>query len=158
MDKDLRVDGCLEYGTLALEAASKQCGIGEVTVMCQCQCTARIVDAQRLCIRRKAEPRRRIAHMADGNFGMVKMRQFRAKHLSHQPHPFFDVNPRTVRQRNTRTLLPAMLERKEAEIGHLGHILRRRIHAVDAALFLPLWQFLVHRSYASPVSLWSISL
>ena len=158
MDKDLRVDRRLEHRTLALKVAANPCGIGEVAVMRQCQRTAGIVDAQRLCIRGETEPRRRIAHMTDGNFGMVKMRQFRAKHLGHQPHPFFYVNPCTVRQRNTRTLLPAMLERKETEIRHLGHILRRRIHAVDAALFLPLWHFFVHRSYASPVSLWSISL
>ena len=158
MDKYLCVNCRLKYRALRLKIAANQRGIRKIAVMSQRESAARIVNTQRLGIRREAEPRCCIAHMTDSNFCVVKTRKLLAKNFADQPHAFFHINPIAIGERNACTLLSAVLERKEAEVRHLRDIFRWGIYPIDAALFLPLWHFFVHRAYASPVSLWSISL
>jgi len=117
-----------------------------------------VVAAEGLSICRKAESRCRIADVTNSNLCIVETRKLFMKHLSNKSHALFHVNPISIRERNTCALLPTMLERKETKIRHLGDVLLRGVYTIDAALFFPLWHFFVHCAYASPVSLWSISL
>ena len=158
MNKHLGINCCLKNRPFAFKIAANQRSIRKVAVVGKGKGSTCVVDAQRLRVCSKTEARRRIANVSNGDFSMIEMRQLLTEYLADQTHALFDIDPIAIRECNTRALLSAVLERKETKIRHFGHVLHRGVHTVDAAFFLPLWHFFVHLSYASPVSLWSISL
>ena len=75
--------------------------------------------------------------MADGNALFLHMGHLMAKDLIHQSHAPCYIHPGSVRQGDAGAFLPTVLQCVEAEVCHVGHILRMGIHAKDAAFLVP---------------------
>ena len=75
--------------------------------------------------------------MADGYALILHVRHLMTKHLIDETHTTGHVHPGSVSQRNTRTLLAAMLQRIEPEVCHFRNIFGMGIDAIDATFFFP---------------------
>ncbi len=70
-----------------------------------------------------------------------------AEHIGHESHVLVGMETHTVAGDNAATLLAAVLQRVEPEIGQVG-CLRMVEYAEDAALFF--WSFEFHWLFSTP--------
>ena len=71
--------------------------------------------------------------MADGDVPVQRVEHGLVEDLGDQAHVLVDHDPGAVADRDARRLLAAVLERVQAVVGELGHILARRPDAEDPA-------------------------
>ena len=95
----------------------------------------RAVDQDRLRVRQLALARRRIAHVADGHRAGQLRQRFAVEDVGDVAHRLRDAHLRAVGGGDARALLAAVLQRVQAEVGHVGRFGVAE-DAEDAALVL----------------------
>ena len=79
--------------------------------------------------------------MPDGADAFKGLDGLLIEHLRHEAHVLVDMYAAPIGDGNSRALLPAVLEREEAEKGYSGHILLRGVDAEYAALLFRIVPF-----------------
>jgi len=100
----------------------------------------RAVDQDRLRVLEAALAGRRVPHVTDrARPGEIADRRF-IEIVGDVAHRFVDAQSRAVGRRDADALLPAVLQRVQAEVGEIGG-LRMAVNAEDAAFFFELVHF-----------------
>src|SRR5262245_33810741 len=131
---DLGIRVRLEDGTLALHLGAQGVGVREVAVVGDGDGAAGGVGRDRLGVPRLRSTGRRIPHVTDGAMPGQPSQALRAEHVGHPAHGLLDVELLAVGGRDTRGLLPAMLEGVETEVGDVGRF--RMIPDAEHATFV----------------------
>ena len=80
----------------------------------------RAVDEERLRVREAALAGRRIPHVPDGDRTAQRGQVVAVENVGHVPHRARQPDDLMVRRGDAGALLPAMLERVESEVRHVG--------------------------------------
>jgi len=118
MDDHLAVHGGLEDRTLFLELRPKFGRVDQVSVVGQCVVLVGMVDQKGLSVREDRGACGGIADVADGRTAGKSGKAFLPEHLGGEPHRLVRPDLASVRRCDSRTLLPAVLEREKPEEGH----------------------------------------
>ena len=88
---------------------------------------------RRLRVLPAGRPRRRVPGVTDRDVPVQRIQRRFVEDLRDQAHVLVDEDLATIRGRDPCRLLPAMLERVEAEVGQLGDLLAGRPHPENSA-------------------------
>ena len=136
---DFRVAAGLEDRTLTDELVAEVVRVCEVAVVADAELAVRAIDQEGLCVRKPALPSGRIADVPDRRVPRQLRQRLPVEDVGHVAHRLVDTDERTVRGRNARALLSPVLQRVQAEIGHVRG-LGVSENSEDAALVLELVQ------------------
>jgi hypothetical protein len=118
----LRVAVALEDGSAGFELVPELVGVGQVAVVADGQRAARVVDGEGLGVLDVGAPGGRVADVADGDapgeLGELVLREG----VLHEAHRAVRVERLAVGRDDAARLLPAVLERVQTEVGHVGRL------------------------------------
>jgi len=127
---------------LAPQAALKRDGVGEIAVVGQGErAKSRIFHHDGLRVADHAATGGGIAGVSDGDVPAQRGDLFLTKDLADQTHLTVQEELPAIDDRDAGTLLPAMLQSEEAEIGDTGNILSGSVDAKDATRLMGTLQF-----------------
>ena len=116
----LGVGVALEDRAACLELGPELVGVGEVAVVADGERAARVVDRDRLRVLDVRAAGRRVADVADRDAPRQLGQLLLGEGVLHEPHRPVRVELLAVARDDAGRLLPAVLQRVQAEVGHVG--------------------------------------
>ena len=132
VEDHLGVGGRLEDGAVALEPVARLDGVDQVAVVHDAERPHRGIDDDRLRVGEHRGARRRVAGVADGGGAGEPLEHRLLEDLRRLAHAALDVHAGAVPGDDAGALLPAVLERVEAEVSEVRRVLAG-VDAEDAA-------------------------
>ena len=140
MQHDFRVAARLKDGATPHEVVAQLARVDEIAVVANRDLPVRTIDEDRLGIGKLALARRRVANVADRRRSGQLCECFAVEGIGDIAHRARHAHVLTVGRCNSRAFLPAVLQRVQSEIRHVGR-LGMSEDAEDAALVL---EFIEH--------------
>ncbi len=122
MDEDLGVGRRLEDRPLALELGAEIVGVRKVAVVADRERAARIIDSERLRVLQMRATGGGVAHVADRHAAGELREVLFAEDVLNEAHRSMGVELRAVARDDAGRLLPAMLQRVQAEIREVRRL------------------------------------
>ena len=119
MKDDFGVAARLKDRSLADEIVAQAVGVHEVPVVADADLTVRAVDEKRLRVGQAAFAGGRIADVSDRGAPRQFGQRRAVEDVRNVSHLLVHADPLAVRRRDAGALLAAMLQRIEAQIGHV---------------------------------------
>ena len=148
MQDHLGVAVGLENRTGSHQPLARLVGVDDVAVVADADLAVDTVDQDGLRVGQPAFTGRRISRMADGDMSGQRGQCGFVEDVVDVAHLLGDAHPDTVCRGNARAFLSAMLQRVEAQVGHL----RRFEVAIDAEDTTFVAKLVEHRSLRRPVT------
>src|SRR5215469_1521576 len=131
-----------------LELRADIVGVDNVAVVRQRDFSLAALHANRLRVQQRRIAGGRVAGMSDGKRTRKSSKTLAGEDIGDQSHGLMQLDAFAIRRSNTRRLLPAMLQRVQAEVSELGSF-GVAVNRSHSALFMQFVQLNHHRS---PVS------
>ncbi len=142
VENHFRVAARLENRSLAHQIVSQLARVHQIAVVAERNLSVIAVDQDRLRIRQLALASGRVPDMADRGSPRQMRERLAVEHVGDVTHRTRDTHLRAVGSGNACALLAAVLQRVQAEVGHVGRFGMPE-DAEDAALFSELVHLLL---------------